>query len=60
MIRVIAIRCGLVIAFAFSLLILFSTSSVSFGAPPKSGPGRGFSEGLGGAGPLDDPCGTAR
>jgi len=37
MIRVIAIRCGLVIAFAFSVLILFSTSSVSFGAPPNPG-----------------------
>ena len=34
MFRVIVIRCGLVIALAFSVLILFSTSSVSFGAPP--------------------------
>ena len=32
--RVIAIRCGLVVALAFSVLILCSTSSVSFGAPP--------------------------
>jgi thiosulfate dehydrogenase len=37
MIRVIAIRCGLVVAFAFSALIFFSTSSASFGAPPKQG-----------------------
>src|SRR5579864_8345380 len=35
--RVIAIRCGLVVAFAFSVLILFSTSSPSFGAPPNPG-----------------------
>ncbi len=33
MIRGIAIRCGLVFALACSVLILFSTSSVSFGAP---------------------------
>ena len=37
MIRVIAIRCGLLAAFAFSVLIFFSTSSASFGAPPKPG-----------------------
>jgi thiosulfate dehydrogenase len=33
MIRVIAIRCGFVIGMAFCVLILFSTSSASFGAP---------------------------
>jgi thiosulfate dehydrogenase len=32
--RVIATRCGLVIALAFSVLILCSSSSISFGAPP--------------------------
>src|SRR5690348_1225154 len=32
--RVIAKRCGLVVALAFSALILFSSSSTSFGAPP--------------------------
>jgi thiosulfate dehydrogenase len=37
MIRVIAIRCGLVVALCFSALILFSTSSASFGAPPNPG-----------------------
>ncbi|HWY76523.1 MAG TPA: hypothetical protein VN281_12945, partial [Verrucomicrobiae bacterium] len=33
MIRVIAMRCGLVIVLAFSAIILFSSSSISFGAP---------------------------
>jgi thiosulfate dehydrogenase len=33
MTRVIAMRCGLIIALAFSALILFSSSSISFGAP---------------------------
>ena len=33
MIRVIAIRCGLVVASVFFVLILFATSSVSLGAP---------------------------
>ena len=33
MIRVIAMRCGLVVALALSVLILFSASSVSLGAP---------------------------
>ena len=33
MVRVIAIRCGLAIVLVFSALILFSTSSISFGAP---------------------------
>src|SRR5258708_34343476 len=33
MVRVIAIRCVLAIVLAFSVLILFSTSSISFGAP---------------------------
>jgi thiosulfate dehydrogenase len=33
MIRVIAIRCGLTLGVIFSVLILFSASSVSFGAP---------------------------
>ena len=37
MIRVIAIRCGLVVAFAFSVLVFFSTSLPSFGAPQKPG-----------------------
>src|SRR5579859_2265459 len=32
-----AIRCGFVFVLAFSVLILFSTSSVSFGAPPNPG-----------------------
>lgn len=33
MIRAIAVRCGLAAAVGFSVLILFSTSSASFGAP---------------------------
>jgi thiosulfate dehydrogenase len=37
MIRGIAIRCGLVIALCISVFIVFSTSSASFGAPPKPG-----------------------
>jgi thiosulfate dehydrogenase len=37
MIRVIAIRCGLVVTLVLSTLILFSTSSTSFGAPPSPG-----------------------
>jgi thiosulfate dehydrogenase len=38
MIRVIAIRCGLVAAAAFFFLIAFSARSVSFGAPPDPAP----------------------
>ena len=37
MIRAVAIRCGFVIAMAFSVIILFSTSSASFGASPNPG-----------------------
>jgi thiosulfate dehydrogenase len=37
MIRVVAIRCSLVIALIFFALILFSSSSTSFGAPPNPG-----------------------
>ena len=37
MFRVIAIRCALVAALVFSVLILFSAGSVSFGAPPSPG-----------------------
>jgi thiosulfate dehydrogenase len=37
MIRVIAVRCALVIVLAFSALAAFSTSAVSFGAPPTPG-----------------------
>jgi len=37
MIRLIAIRCGLIVVLAFSALILSSTSSVSFGAPQNAG-----------------------
>jgi SAM-dependent methyltransferase len=39
MVRVIAIRCGLVIALCFFVLIVFSTGSVSFGAPQNPGQG---------------------
>src|SRR6202051_564508 len=33
MIRVLAVRCGLVVALTFSVVILFSANSLSFGAP---------------------------